>query len=416
MAGNDTKFETRAVHAGIAPESWLGATRPPVFQTAAHSFADAQELHNAFTGAGDQDIYMRLSNPTNTALERRVTELEGGAAAVATASGMAAVADTILAALSGPGHLVAGKSLFMSTYVLLSQVLPRYGIETSFADPARPEEWQEAVRNDTRLFLVETIGNPAMDVPDFEELAKIARRHEVPLAVDNTVATPWLVRPIEHGADIVIHSSTKYLNGHGSALGGLVIDAGSFGFPEEKYPDFKPFKEKAGPKAFLARLWKDIHINFGTTAAPWHSYLTLMGTETLALRMERHSENALELARYLEGYSSVNFVNYLGLESSPFHKRAAELFKGRGFGGLFTFSLQDEDHCFDFIKKLRLARHLANLGDAKTLVIHPWSSQYAGFPEEKRRELGITPEMIRVSTGIEHIDDIREDFKRALSQ
>lgn len=416
MSGDDLKFETRAVHAGIEPESWQGSTRPPVYQCTAHSFKDAPGLAAAFAGDSDQDIYMRLSNPTNAALEKRISDLEGGAAAVATSSGMAAVSDTILTALSGPGHLVAGSSLFMSTYVLLKKLLPGYGIRTSFVEPCRPEQWGEAVEDDTRLFYVETIGNPAMDVPDLKRLADIAHGCGVPLAVDNTLASPWLARPFEHGADIVVHSSTKYLNGHGSALGGLVIDSGGFPWPEDRYPGFKPYKDRWGDRTFLARLWKEYHINLGTTAAPWHSYLTLMGMETLALRMERHSANALSLAQYLEGHSRVRSVNYAGLESSPFYKQAVELFGGRGCGGVFTFSLDSEEHCFEFIKKLRLVRHLANLGDAKTLVIHPWSSQYRGFPEEERRELGISPEMVRVSAGIEHRDDIIHDFEQALAR
>jgi len=416
MSGKDLKFETRAIHAGADPASFQGSTRPPVYQSSAHSFQSAEDLSKAFTGEVDKDIYMRLSNPTNAALEARTNDLEGGAGALATASGMAAVSDTILAALSGPGHLVAGKSLFMSTYVLLNQVLPRYGIRTDFADPARPEEWRNAVCDDTRLFYVETIGNPAMDVPDMGNLAETAREMRVPLAVDNTLAGPWLCRPVEWGANIVVHSSTKYLNGHGSALGGIVVDAGNFDWPEDKWPDFKVYKDKAHEKAFLFKLWKEIHINMGATAAPWHSYLTLMGVETLALRMERHCQNAMHLAKYLEGHHKVKSVNYPGLESGPHRERAEKLFCGKGFGGVFTFRLKDEKQCFRIIDNLRVVRHLANLGDAKTLIIHPWSTQYVGFPEEKRRELGITPDMLRVSVGIEHKDDIIEDFEQALSK
>ena len=270
---SEYKFDTRAVHSGIDPEAWLSATQAPIVQSASHRFGSAEELSAAFLGKAGADIYMRLSNPTNRALEERLRVLEGGVRAVATSSGMAAVADTALAVLRAGSHLVAGWSLFMSTYVLFTQVLPKFGIQVSLVDPNRPEEWQEAVQDNTRLFYLETIGNPAMDVPDVEGLARIAHERGIAVAVDNTLASPWLFRPIERGADIVIHSTTKFLNGHGSAVGGAVIDAGRFGWPEDRYSDFKPFKDRAGSLAFTDRLWREIHINLGTTAAPLHAFL-----------------------------------------------------------------------------------------------------------------------------------------------
>ncbi len=416
MEEKDLRFETRVIHAGQEPEKWLWASQVPVVQSASHRFSTAEGLSDVFAGKTPGHIYMRLRNPTNEALERRVADLEGGIGAVATSSGMAAVSDTVLSILKSGDHMVAGRSLFMSTYLLFAQVIKKFGIEVTLVDPTKPKEWKDAVKDNTRLFYVETIGNPVMDVPDISELAKIAHEVKAPLVVDNTLATPWLARPFESGADIVIHSTTKYLNGHGSAVGGVVVDSGRFEWPDERYPDFKPFKERAGEKAFLDRVWREIHINFGTSAAPWHSYLALIGIETLALRMERHCRNTIELAKYLTGHTKVAWVHFPGLEDSPSHETAKLLFAGKGFGGMLTFGLADEKTCFEFIRSVKLAYHLANLGDAKTLVIHPWSSQYVSFAEDLRRELGIFPELVRISVGIEAIEDIIADFDQALSK
>ncbi len=253
-----------------------------------------------------------------------------------------------------------------------------------------------------------------MDVPDIRGLAKLAHANRAPLIVDNTLATPYLCKPLELGADILVYSTTKYLNGHGSAVGGVVIDAGRFDWPEDKYQDFKIFKERVGKRAFIDKVWREIHINFGTTQSPFQSYLTLIGMDTLALRMERHMSNATRLAEFLDQHPKVKWVNFPGLPKSPAHETAKAQFQGKGYGGLLTFGLENEKACFDFIRNVKLAYHLANLGDCKTLVIHPWSSQYISFTEESRRENGITPDMLRISVGIEAIEDILEDFDQAL--
>jgi O-acetylhomoserine (thiol)-lyase len=416
MSNKEHAFETKVIHAGQTPESWLNSTLAPVVQSASHRFPDAEGLSRVFAGKEPGHIYMRLRNPTNEALERRVSALEGAVGAVATSSGMAAITDTVLAVLKAGDHLVAGNSLFMSTYLLFAQVIKKFGIEATLVDPMKPEQWKKAVKPNTRLFFAETIGNPVMDVPDLSALAGIAHDNACPLVVDNTLATPWLCRPFDLGADIVVHSTTKFFNGHGSAVGGIILDSGKFPWPDDRYPDFKPFKDRAGAKAFLDRVWREIHINFGTSAAPWHSFLTLIGIDTLALRMERHCQNAEALAVWLKKHPKVKWVNYPGLPENPSHAQARSQFKGLGFGGLLTFGLSDEAACFKLIKNLKLVYYLANLGDCKTLIIHPWSSQYVSFPETRRKELNIFPDLLRVSVGIESIDDIIADFDQALSQ
>ncbi|MHC4592232.1 MAG: aminotransferase class I/II-fold pyridoxal phosphate-dependent enzyme, partial [Planctomycetota bacterium] len=319
-------------------------------------------------------------------------------------------------AITGAGdEIVSGNSLFMSTYLLFANVLPRFGVTTKMVETTDLSLYEAAITERTRLIFVETIGNPKMDVPDVAELARIAHEHSIPLVVDNTLGSPYLFKPIEHGADIVVHSLTKFFNGHGSAVGGAIIDSGSFPWPLEKYPHFELSAGKRPDAPFLDKVWREIHINFGTTLAPFHAFLTLIGLDTMALRMERHMSNAQRLAEYLAGHEKVKWVNYPGLAASPSHEVAKRQFAGKGYGALLTFGLADEEACFGFVKNVKLAYHLANLGDSKTLVIHPYSSQYVSFTEEKRAELGIPAEMVRVSVGIEHPDDIIADFEQALA-
>ena len=416
MTDKPKSIDTRTIHAGQQPENWMWATQAPVVQSASHLFETAEGLSDVFAGKEPGHIYMRLRNPTNEALERRVADLEGGVGAVAVSSGMAAVTDTIMALMKSGGHLVAGRSLFMSTYLLFTGVLKKFDMEATLCDPTKPEEWEAAITDDTRLLFTETIGNPVMDVPDIKRLSEIAHNAGLPLIVDNTLGTPWLFRPIEWGADIVVHSTTKFLNGHGSAVGGVVIDSGNFDWEDKRFEDMKPFKDRAGNKAFLDRVWREIHINFGTTAAPWHSYLTLIGMDTLHLRMERHCDNAAALADFLAGHPKVGWVRYPGREDSASYDTAKKQFGGRHFGGLLTFGLGNEKEAFDLIRHLEIAYHLANLGDVKTLVIHPWSSQYVSFTDETRKDIGIFPELVRVSAGIEAKDDIIADFEQALAK
>ena len=411
---DEWKFDTQVIHLGQSPEDWEGATLPPIYQTAGHRFETAEELSDVFAGKRPGYIYQRLRNPTNDVLEKKLAMLEGGVGAVATSSGMAAVTDTVMAIVSAGDEIVASSGLFMSTFLLFTNVLPRFGVTASFVDSGDLAGFEAAITDKTKLIYVETIGNPKMDVPDIAKLAELAHRHSIPLVVDNTLASPYLFRPIEHGADVVVHSVTKFFNGHGSAIGGVIIDAGKFPWPLEKFPHFELSKKKKPDAPFLDKVWREIHINFGTTLAPFHSFLTLTGLDTLALRMERHMSNAQKLAEFLAGHSKVSWVNYPGLTSSPSHEVATRQFEGKGYGALLTFALADQAACFEFIRSVKLAYHLANLGDSKTLIIHPYSSQYISFTEEKRKELSIPAGMIRVSVGIEHPDDIIADFAQAL--
>jgi len=415
MSNTTLKFDTLVIHGAQTPDLWRSSTLAPIFQSASHRFATAEELSEVFAGKKPGFIYQRLRNPTNEALEKRLVLLEGGLDAVVTGSGMAAVTDAMLAICRAGDEIVCGNSLFMSTFLLFENVFRKFGIQVKLVETSDLDAWKAAVSGNTKLLFAEIIGNPKMDVPNIRQLADLAHANGAPLIVDNTLASPYLFRPFEHGADIVIHSTTKYLNGHGSAVGGVVIDSGAFDWPEDKYPDFKVFKERKGKLAYIDKVWREIHINFGTTQAPFHSYLTLLGLDTLALRMERHLSNAIKLAAFLSHHPKVKWVNFPGLPNSPAHETARMQFEGKGYGALMTFGLESESACFEFIRNVKVAYHLANLGDCKTLVIHPWSSQYINFTEDARRASGITPELVRVSVGIEAIEDITADFDQALT-
>lgn len=410
------RFHTQVIHAAQSSEDWQGASLVPIFQTASHQHATAENLSQTFSGKTSDHIYMRLTNPTNRILEEKLTALEGGQGSVVVSSGMAAITNACMALLRAGDELISGKSLFMSTYLLFTKIIKKYGITVHLVESNDIAAMEKAINTKTRFVYLETIGNPNMDIPDLTAVAELTHRNGLPLIVDNTLATPYLCRPLELGADVVIHSTTKYLSGHGDAVGGVVIDGGNFGWPEERFPDFEPFKERKGSLAFMDKVWREHHINFGTTQAPMHSYLTMIGLDTLALRMERHLSNAMEVARFLKKHPKVTWVNYPGLEEHPSHGRATAQFGGRGFGGMLTFGLRDQETCFRFIKNLQMIYHLANLGDCKTLVIHPYSSQYVSFDENTRQELSITPDMIRLSVGIEDVEDICWDIAQALEK
>jgi O-acetylhomoserine (thiol)-lyase len=410
------QFETMIIHAAQSPQDWAGATLVPVFQTASHLHETAENLSETFAGKRTDHIYMRLTNPTNRVLEEKLAALEGGAGAVVMSSGMAAITNACMALLRAGDEFVSGNSLFMSTYLLFANVFRKYGITARLVESADMDAIEKAINEKTRFVYLETIGNPKMDVPDLTRAAEIAHQNGIPLLVDNTLATPYLCRPLELGADVVIHSTTKYLSGHGDAVGGVVIDGGSFEWSGDRFPDFKPFIELKGRMAFLDKVWREHHINFGTTQAPLHSYLTMIGLDTLVLRMERHMSNALEVARFLRGRPQVIWVNYPGLEDRPSHTTALRQFGGKGFGGLLAFGLKDQASCFKFINSLELIYHLANLGDCKTLVIHPYSSQYVSFDDRTRQALSISRDLIRLSVGIEAVEDICKDLGQALEK
>jgi O-acetylhomoserine (thiol)-lyase len=409
-------FHTRVIHAALTPGEWQGATLPPIFQTAAHCHETAENLSETFAGRTSDHIYARLSNPTNRVLEQKMAALEGGRSAVFMSSGMAAITNGCLALLRAGDEFVCGNSLFMSTYVLFANVFKKYGITARMVESTDLAAMEAAINEKTRFLYLETIGNPKLDVPDLARAAQLAHSHGLPLLVDNTLATPYLCRPLELGADIVIHSTTKYLSGHGDAAGGVVIDGARFDWSSERFPDFAPFVERKGELAYLDRVWRELHINFGTTAAPLHAYLTMLGLDTLALRMERHLANAAQVAAFLASHPAVRWVNYPGFADHPQHEVAKQQFGGLGFGGMFTFGLADQAACFRFINSLKLIYHLANIGDCKSLVIHPYSSQYLSFAEEPKKNLAITPDLVRLSVGIEAVEDIIDDLAQALEK
>ncbi len=410
------RFNTRVIHSALSPETWEGSTLPPIFQTASHLHPTAKNLSETFSGKNTDHIYMRLTNPTNRVLEEKLADLEGGLGGVVMSSGMAAIANTCMALLRAGDEFVSGNALFMSTYLLFKNVFKKYDITVRLVESTDTDALENAINSKTRFIYLETIGNPGMNIPDLARVSDMAHRHGLPLVVDNTLATPFLCRPLELGADVVVHSTTKYFSGHGNAMGGIVIDGGNFSWPENRFPDFKPFKDRKGPLALLDKVWREQHINFGTTMAPFHSYLTMIGLDTLGLRMERHMHNAMEVARFLKKQPRVSWVNYPGLEDHPSNDTAAKQFGGRGFGGMLVFGLKDQASCFRFIESLNLVYHLANLGDCKTLVIHPFSSQYVSFDDPTREMLSITPDLIRLSVGIEDVEDICEDIRQALER
>ncbi|MBW2348122.1 MAG: O-acetylhomoserine aminocarboxypropyltransferase/cysteine synthase [Deltaproteobacteria bacterium] len=410
------RFETRVIHSAQRPERWEGSTQVPIHQTASHLHPTAEGLSDTFAGKSTDHIYLRLSNPTNRVLEEKICDLEGGKGAVVMASGMAAVANACMALLRSGDEFVAGTSLFMSTYLLFTQVFRKYGITARLVEPTDTGAIEEAINHKTRFVYLETIGNPRMDIPDLVAAGAVAHAHGVPLLVDNTLATPYLCRPLELGADVVIHSTTKYLGGHGAAVGGVVVDGGTFDWRSERFADFAPFVDRKGSLAYLDRVWREHHINFGTTQSPFQSYLTVLGLDTLVVRMERHLSNATAVARYLRKRPEVLWVNYPGLEDHPDREMAERQFQGKGFGAMITFGLKYQGTCFRFIDSLELVCHLANLGDCKTLVIHPYSSQYVSFEEATRVRLGITPGLVRLSVGIEAVEDLCDDLGRALEK
>jgi O-acetylhomoserine (thiol)-lyase len=412
---NKYDFDTLVVHGGLTPENWFGSTLPPIFQTASHRFATAELLSDVFAGKAKGFIYQRLRNPTNEALENRISQLESGLGGIVTSSGMAAINNCLTAILQSGDEMISGNSLFMSTYLLFANVFKKFGIKVNFVESTVLEEYQKAINSKTKAIFIESVGNPKMDVPDIEKLAEIAHQNRVPLIVDNTLPSPYLLNPFKLGADIVTHSTTKYLSGHGDCVGGVVVDSGRFDWPIDKYPDFAVFKQKAGQNAYLDKVWREIHINVGTTQSPFQSYLTMIGIDTLAVRMQRHVENTRKLVEFMRNHKKVKWVNHPDLKESPSYKTAQKQFS-KGSCAMFTFGLSNQEECFEFIRNLKLVYHLANLGDCKTLVIHPYSSQYVNFEEPTREKLSITSDMIRVSVGIEAIKDLITDFDQALDK
>ena len=406
------KADTLAIHGGFGGESETGACAVPIHQTVSYGYRSAGELADVFEGKAGGYIYTRIANPTTAVLEARLAQLEDGIGCVATGSGMAAIAAVVMGLVRSGDRIVAAAGIFGGTVSLFKNVLGRFGVETVLVDAADSDNFAKALDDNAKLIFVESIGNPRMDVPDIAAIGEIARNANIPFVVDNTLMTPILFRPGAVGADIVIHSTSKFINGHGTAIGGAIIDTGNYDWRRGVFEDIKKVSEKKGQLAFLSQLRNVIGRDLGGCAAPMNSFLMLGGLETLSVRMSRHCENAKKLAKFLQGHRKVSWVNYPGLENNEFYGRVAKLFDGCG-GGLLTFGAGDKERAFKFIDSLRLAKNSANLGDAKTLVIHPGSTIFHEFGAEEKERMGVVADMIRVSVGIEDFEDIEADFEQA---
>ncbi len=408
-------LNTKLIHGAYAPEETTGATTMPIFQTASFAYGSAEELEAVFEGRGAGYVYSRINNPTLDRFERRLATLEEGVAAVSCASGMAAISTTVLALAAAGDEIVSGNSVFGGTYSLFAHTLTRCGITTRFVETTDVEAYRAAITDKTKLIFVETIGNPKLDVPDIARIAEIAREHGVVLVVDNTVTTPCLCRPRALGADIVIHSTSKYINGHGNAIGGMIVDCGTFDWSSVRYAHLKPFYDRVRHFAFIASLRNRVHRDLGCCFTPFNAFLMSIGVESLALRMERHCRNAEQVAQTLSADTRVGEVRYPGLLTHADHDVANRQFDGV-YGALLALRLGSKARCFEFINALERVQNLANLGDAKTLVIHPASTFCRDASESEREAMGVTEDLVRLSVGIEHVDDILEDIDQALQK
>jgi O-acetylhomoserine (thiol)-lyase len=406
------RFDSLLVHGGLEAGP-AGATTVPIVQSSSFAYQSAEALEDVFRGRAVGQVYTRLGNPTTEALERRLALLEGGGTAIATASGMAAITTAVLTILRSGDEILASSSLFGGTFSLFRDTLSNYGITARFVNPLDLESFRGAINERTRLLFVETIGNPKLDVPDIPALARIAHEAGLPLLVDSTVTSPYLASGAQLEADILTYSTSKYINGSGTTIGGAIVDRGVFDWHSPKFPHFGAFYKKYRAFAFTARCRKLVHKDVGACAAPFNSFLLTEGIQTLALRMERHCANALALSRFLASHPKVAWVSYPGLENSPHHDVATRLYGGR-YGGLLTFGTGDKASAFKAINGLTLAKNLANIGDAKTLVIHPASTICADYSADEKGLMGVTEDLIRVSAGIEDFRDIIEDFSQAL--
>ncbi len=418
--------ETLAVHAGQEPDPTTGARAVPIYQTTSFVFDDTEHAADLFALRVPGNIYSRIGNPTWAVFEERVNALEGGVAALATSSGQAAVTYSVLNVTRTGDNIVSISTLYGGTYALFAHTLPQYGIEVRFIDPDEPEKLAELVDEKTRLVFAETIGNPKLNVVDLDAWAKAAHELGLPLILDNTVATPILTHAFDHGVDVVVHSATKYIGGHGTSIGGILVDSGKFDWTKhsDRFPGLtKPdpsyhgvvWTDALGPAAYAGRARTVLLRNTGSALSPFNAFLFLQGLETLPLRIERHSENALAVARHLEKHPGAAWVNYPGLESSPYKKVADRILTG-GYGGLVTFGIKGGREAGQkFIESLKLFSHLANIGDAKSLAIHNASTTHSQLDDEELAAAGVTQDTVRLSIGIEHIDDILADLDQALA-
>jgi O-acetylhomoserine (thiol)-lyase len=418
-------LETLALHAGQEVDQTTLSRAVPIYQTTSYVFKDTEHAANLFGLKQFGNIYTRLMNPTTDVLEKRLAALEGGIGGLGLSSGQSAIYVSVFNICGAGGHIIASSSLYGGTITLFSQTFKKLGIDVTFVDPKSPDSFAKAVRKNTRLIYIETIGNPKNDILDYEKITQIAHKNGMPVICDNTVATPILFRPIEYGIDIVVHSCTKFIGGHGTSIGGAIVDSGRFDWTNGRYPELTEpdpsyhglkYVESFGPLAYIIKARTQFLRDMGSCMSPFNAFLFLQGIETLHLRMARHCENALALARWLERHKAVSWVNYPGLESHPDHKLAKK-YLPKGQGAILGFGIKGgREAGIKFINSVKLASHLANIGDSKTLVIHPASTTHQQLSEAEQLAAGVTPDYVRVSTGTEHIDDIIADFDNALKK
>lgn len=422
------RFETRQLHVGQeTPDTATGARAVPIYQTTSFVFDNCEDAANRFALKASGNIYGRLTNPTEAIFEQRIADLEGGVAALSVASGAAAVTYAIQNVARQGEHIVSAKNIYGGTYNLLAHTLPSYGITTTFVDPLNPQNFADAIKENTRAIYIETLGNPNSEVTDIDKIAEIAHNHGLPLIIDNTFATPYLIRPIEHGADIVVESATKFIGGHGTTLGGVIVDAGNFDWKKhaDKYPQLTQpdpsynginFADAAGRAAFITRIRAILLRDTGATLSPLNNWILLQGLETLSLRVDRHIENALKVVDYLTKQDKVEKVNHPSISTDSEQQKLYKEYFPNGAGSIFTFNIKGgEKEAHEFIDRLQLFSLLANVADAKSLVIHPASTTHAELNQQEQIEQGIYPNTIRLSIGLEHIDDIIADLEQAFN-
>ncbi len=423
-AERNLKFETLQLHVGQEnPDPVTDARAVPIYQTSSYVFRNSDHAEARFGLADAGNIYGRLTNPTEDVFEKRIAALEGGVAALAVASGAAAIAYTIENLAQNGDHIVAAKNIYGGSYNLLEHTLPQYGITTTFVEP-EPEAFEAAIKDNTKALYIETLGNPNSDVADIEAIAKVAHAHKIPLVVDNTFATPYLVRPIEYGADIVVHSATKFIGGHGTTIGGVIVDSGKFDWeasgkfasltePNPSYHGIS-FTKAVGPTAFVTKIRAILLRDTGATLSPFHAFIFLQGLETLSLRVERHVQNALKVVEFLNNHPQVERVNHPAVSTDSKQQELYKKYFPNGGGSIFTFEIKGDDRkAKDFIDNLEIFSLLANVADVKSLVIHPASTTHSQLSAEELEEQGIKPNTIRLSIGTENIDDIIEDLEEA---
>jgi O-acetylhomoserine (thiol)-lyase len=416
-------LETLALHAGHQPDCETLSRAVPIYQTTSYVFKDTEHAAELFALKQFGNIYTRLMNPTTDVLEKRLAALEGGVGGLGLSSGQSAIYVSIFNICKSGQHIVSSKSLYGGTYTLFSQTFPKLGIDTTFVDPREPDNFAKAIKPETRLIYIESVGNPKNDILQYEKIADIAHDHGLPVICDNTVMTPMLFRPIDYGIDIVVHSCTKFIGGHGTSIGGIIVDSGKFNWANGRYPELTEpdpsyhgikYVETFAQMAYIIKARTQFLRDMGPCMSPFNAFLFLQGLETIHLRMPRHSENAFALAQWLEKQDTVNWVNYPGLKSHPDYK-LAQKYLPKGQGAILGFGIKGGRQAgIKFINSVKLASHLANIGDSKTLVIHPASTTHQQLTEKDQFAAGVTDDYIRVSVGTEHIDDIIADFDQAL--